>query len=406
MELAEGFEVREREARQFSMAEGDLRVFPGTAAAFLPGGKPPAVGDVFKQPELAATLGRIAAQGRDGFYQGTTADLIVAEMERGGGLITHQDLREMEAAWRDPIQITYRGHTIVSMPPTSSGGATLAAMAKILEGYDLGAMEWHGVRHVHLLAEAWKRAYADRNTYLADPDFVEMPLERMISDEYGAERRASISMDRATPSAEVGPGLGPADAGETTHFSVVDAQGNAVSVTTTINSFFGCKVTVTGAGFVLNNEMDDFSAKPGTPNQYGLVQGERNAIEPGKRMLSAMTPTIVLDPAGKLRMVTGTPGGSTIITTTFQTISNVLDHGMDVSRAVLAPRVHHQHLPDQIFYEAGGLSPAVVERLKAMGHTVVERSDVSGDVQAILVAPDGTLTGQSDPRRGGQALGY
>ena len=412
MELAEGFEVREREARQFSMAEGDLRVFPGTAAAFLPGGKPPAVGDVFKQPELAATLGRIAAQGRDGFYQGTTADLIVAEMERGGGLITHQDLREMEAAWRDPIQITYRGHTIVSMPPTSSGGATLAAMAKILEGYDLGAMEWHGVRHVHLLAEAWKRAYADRNTYLADPDFVEMPLERMISDEYGAERRASISMDRATPSAEVGPGLGPADAGETTHFSVVDAQGNAVSVTTTINSFFGCKVTVTGAGFVLNNEMDDFSARPGYPNMFGLVQGEANAIQPGKRMLSAMTPTIVLNPAGELLLVLGSPGGATIITNVFQQISNVVDFGMGIRQALNAPRLHHQHLPDVLQYEKDSLSPEVIAALEAMGQPVGERyssGDVYphiGDVQAVQRLPDGRLAGASDLRRGGVAVGY
>ncbi|MGD8362523.1 MAG: gamma-glutamyltransferase family protein, partial [Gemmatimonadota bacterium] len=187
VELAEGFEIREREAREFSMAEADLRVFPSTEATFLPEGRLPVVGDLFQQPELAATLGRIAEQGRDGFYRGATADLIVAEMERGGGLISYEDLAEMEAAWRDPIRITYRGHTIVSMPPTSSGGATLATMAKILEGYDLGSLQWHGVEHVHLLAEAWKRAYADRNTYLADPDFVEMPLERMVSDEYGAE---------------------------------------------------------------------------------------------------------------------------------------------------------------------------------------------------------------------------
>ena len=313
----------------------------------------------------------------------------------------------------------YRGYTILSMPPSSSGGVTMAEGANILEGFDLSALPFDDAERVHLMAEAWRRAYADRNHYLGDPDYVEMPLETLESDDYAAFRRSTVDRTSATPSEAVTPGVeafrgaedpsatGAGDEGEhTTHFSIVDAQGNAVAVTTTLNSWYGSKVTVAGAGFVLNNEMDDFSAKPGTPNQYGLVQGERNAIEPGKRMLSAMTPTIVLDPAGKLRMVTGTPGGSTIITTTFQTISNVLDHGMDVSRAVLAPRVHHQHLPDQIFYEAGGLSPAVVERLKAMGHTVVERSDVSGDVQAILVAPDGTLTGQSDPRRGGQALGY
>ena len=412
MELAEGFEVREREARQFSMAEENLKVYPATEAAFMPEGHVPMVGDLFKQMELAATLGRIAAAGRDGFYRGRTADLIVTEMERGGGLITHEDLAGMTAAWRDPIQVTYRGHTIISMPPTSSGGATLAAMAKILEGFDLGALEWHSARHVHLLAEAWKRAYADRNTYLADPDFVEMPLERMISDEYGAERRASISLDRATPSAEVGPGLGPADEGETTHLSVVDAEGNAVSITTTINSFFGNKVTVTGAGFVLNNEMDDFSARPGYPNMFGLVQGEANAIQPGKRMLSAMTPTIVVDPAGELLLVVGSPGGATIITNVFQQISNVVDFGMGIRQSLNAPRLHHQHLPDRIQYEMASLSPDVIAALEGMGHTVEERylsGDVYphiGDVQAIQRLPDGRLAGASDLRRGGAAAGY
>lgn len=412
MELAEGFEVRERQALQIADAEEDLRLYPATEATFLPGGSPPEVGELFRQPELAATLGRIASRGRDGFYQGRTADLIVAEMERGGGLITHEDLAEMEAAWRDPIRISYRGHTIVSMPPTSSGGATLAAMAKILEGFDLGSLEWHGVEHVHLLAEAWKRAYADRNTYLADPDFVEMPIEAMISDEYGARRRASISMERATPSEEVGPGLGPADEGETTHLSVVDAEGNAVSITTTINSFFGSKVTVEGAGFVLNNEMDDFSARPGYPNMFGLVQGEANAIEPGKRMLSAMTPTIVADPRGELLLVVGSPGGATIITNVFQQVSNVVDFGMGIQQAVNAPRLHHQHLPDRIQYEMDSLSPEVIAALGAMGHTVEERYGAGslyphiGDVQAIQRLSDGPLAGASDPRRGGAAVGY
>jgi len=412
MELAEGFVVRERQARQIAMAEDNLRIFPTTEATFLPGGAPPQFGDLFKQPELAATLGRIAAAGKRGFYEGPTADMIVAEMERGGGLMTHEDLLGMEAQWRDPVEVTYRGHTIISMPPTSSGGATLAAMAKILEGYDLGALEWHSAEHVHLLAEAWKRAYADRNSYLADPDFVQMPLERMISDEYGAERRAGISLEAATPSEEVGPGLGPADDGETTHLSVVDAQGNAVSITTTINSFFGSKVTVTGAGFLLNNEMDDFSARPGYPNMFGLVQGEANAIQPGKRMLSAMTPSIVEDPAGELLLVVGSPGGATIITNVFQQISNVVDFGMGVRQSLNAPRLHHQHLPDRIQYEMGSLSPEVVAALEALGQTVEERyrsGDVYphiGDVQAIQRLSDGRLAGASDLRRGGAAVGY
>ncbi len=407
MELAEGFEIRERQAISFSESQAKLRLFPSTESIFLPGGRLPEVGDWFRQSDLAGALGRIAARGHDGFYRGRTADLIVAEMESGGGLITHQDLVQYEASWRDPIRFTYRDHTVISMPPSSSGGATLAAMAKIIEGYDLASVGWHSPAHIHLLAEAWKRAYADRNSYLADPDFRTMPLERMISEEYGAERRAGISMDRATPSAEVGPGLGPADDGETTHFSVVDEDGNAVSVTTTINSWFGSAVTVTGAGFVLNNEMDDFSARPGYPNQFELVQGEANAIEPGKRMLSAMTPTIVLDPDGELLLVVGSPGGATIITNVFQQISNVVDFGMGVRWGINAPRVHHQHLPDRIQYEVGGLSTQLIEALRVMGHAVELWEDpYIGDVQAIIRLPDGTLAGASDHRMGGTAVGY
>jgi gamma-glutamyltranspeptidase/glutathione hydrolase len=412
--LARGFAVHERFLNSLDpeMVHA-LSAFPASASQFLPrNGQPPQVGDTLRQPDLAATLERIQSEGPDGFYAGKTADLIVAEMERSGGIITREDLAQYTAEWRDPIWFSYRGHDVVSMPPSSSGGPTMAEMANILEGFDLSSMPWHGARMVHLYVEAWKRAYADRNAYLADPDFVKMPLDRMTSMEYADKRRATIQPDRATPSSQVEPGLGEPGTGgseegmTTTHYSIVDGEGNAVAVTTTLNSWYGCKVTVTGAGFVLNNEMDDFAAKPGTPNQYGLVQGEANAIEPGKRMLSAMTPTIVLGPGGQLRMVTGTPGGSTIITTVFQTISNVLDYGMDVVAAVDAPRVHHQHLPDQIFYEKGGLDPAVVAELRQMGYTVTERSGVSGDVQAILVAEDGTLTGWSDPRRGGKAIGY
>ena len=406
--LAEGFEVGERFLNSLSptMVES-LAAFPASAAQFLPrDGQPPAVGDTLRQTDLAETLRRIRDEGPDGFYRGETADLIVAEMERGRGVITHEDLAAYRAAWRDPITFVYRGHTVISMPPSSSGGATMAAMANILARYDLATMPWHGPDMIHLYAEAWKRAYADRNHYLADPDFVEMPLERMTSPEYAAERASTISTTVATPSTAVGPGMeGSAEGENTTHFSIVDREGNAVSVTTTINSWYGSKVTVSGAGFVLNNEMDDFAAKPGTPNQFGLVQGENNAVGPGKRMLSAMTPSIVLGPDGGLRMVTGTPGGATIITTVFQTISNVVDYGMGVVQAVNAPRVHHQHLPDQIYYERGGLDPATVAALEAMGHTLVERSDVSGDVQAILLE-DGVLTAWSDPRRGGAARGY
>jgi len=404
--LADSFEVHERFRDNIVSSEPGLRRFEATAATFLPGGRIVELGETFRQPQLAATLRRIRDQGPDGFYAGETADLIVEEMKRGEGLITHRDLREYRAVWREPIEFRYHGHTILSMPPSSSGGATMAEIANILEPHDLGDLPWHSGEMVHLLVEAWKRSYADRNAYLADSDFVDIPLQRMTSKAYAIERGADIS-ERATPSTDVGPGLGPpAESENTTHFSIVDVDGNTVVVSTTLNSFFGSKVMVTGAGFVLNNEMDDFTAKPGVPNQFGLVQGANNSVGPGKRMLSAMTPTVVLRPDGELFFVTGSPGGATIITTVFQTIVNVVDYGMNVAQAVNAPRVHHQHLPDQVRYEQGGLSPEVVSDLEARGHTMLERGGISGDVQAIMVMPDGTLEAAADPRRGGAAAGW
>ena len=283
----------------------------------------------------------------------------------------------------------------------------MAEIGNILEGWDLGALGYHTPEMIHLYAEASKRAFADRNSVLADPDFMPLPLERMVSQEYADQRRASITLDRATPAEEVAPGLSMADTtGHTTHYSVVDGSGNAVSVTTTLNSGYGSKVTVRGAGFLLNNEMDNFAAKPGTPNQYGLVQGEANAVAPGKRPLSSMSPSVVLNPNGELFFVTGTPGGPTIISTVFQTISNVVDYGMNVAQAINAPRLHHQQLPDQISYQAGGLSPDVVSALEALGHRVVQRRGYQGDAHAIMVMPDGSLQGYSDRRRGGGVVGY
>jgi len=411
--LAEGLVVRERLARSLAMIDTALNDFPATARIFLPAGRVLGVGDTLVQRDLAETLRRIQRTGRDGFYTGRTADLFAAEMRRGGGLINREDLAAYQPAWREPIRFTYRGDTVLSMPPSSSGGVTLALVAGILEGYDLGKLQWHSARHLHLLVEAFRRAYADRNAVLGDPDFVAMPLARLASPAYAAERRATISLDRATPSREVGPGVGaPAEQPHTTHFSVVDSAGNAVAVTTTINSFYGIRAVVEGAGFLLNNEMDDFSAKPGAPNQFGLVQGEPNAIAPGKRPLSAMTPTIVLTPEGRLRLVLGSPGGSTIITNVFQNLSNVLDFGMGVQRAVGVPRIHHQHLPDEIGYEPGSLTAETLAALQAMGHTVKVRGSPDaaypyiGDIQAILVRPDGVREGARDPRRGGAAIGY
>jgi gamma-glutamyltranspeptidase/glutathione hydrolase len=404
--LAEGIVVHERLASSLRSMKDRLFRFPATARIFLNGSEPPRVGERLVQADLAETLRRVAAEGMDGFYRGRTAQLVEEEMRRGGGIMTAEDLARYRAVWRDPVRFSYRGHEVISMPPPSSGGVTMAAMLKILEGYDLRSLGYLSAEHTHLFAEAARRAYADRNAYLADPDFVPQPTVRMISDAYAAERRRTIDRARATPSAQVAPGLGAPREGEnTTHYSVVDAQGNAVAVTTTINSLYGSLVTVTGAGFLLNNEMDDFTAKPGVPNQFGLVQGAANAVQPGKRMLSAMTPTIVLDPSGRVLLVTGTPGGATIITSVAQTVSNVVDFRMGVAMATLAPRLHHQHLPDTLRYERDGLSDATVTRLQRMGHAVAERGGFQGDVQSILILPGGYQSGVADPRRGGAAVG-
>ena len=416
IDLANGFEVTVRLVSTLEAARNGIRAFPASARVFLPGDAVPAIGDTFSQPDLAAVLTRLRDQGPDDFYRGETAALIAAEMERGGGIMTLEDLDRYTTVWRDPASFDYRGYTIHSMPPPSSGGLTMAAIANIVERWDVAGMGWNTPETIHVMAESFRRAYADRNEYLADPDFVELPADEFLSETYADARAATISLDRATPSAEVNPGIDAfLDESHTTHYSVVDGAGNAVAVTTSVNSWYGGKVVVDGAGFFLNNTMDDFTAKPGTPNQFGLVQGARNAVGPEKRMLSAMSPTIVEDPDGNLFLLTGTPGGSTIITTVLQSIMNVVDHGMNVVQAVHAPRVHHQHLPDLVFFEHQGLPAATVDALEALGHTVRERDPgppdayftggMSGDVQMIMVMPDGSFTGWSDPRRGGLTVG-
>jgi gamma-glutamyltranspeptidase/glutathione hydrolase len=377
--------------------------FASSRRQFLVNGQAPATGTTWKQPDLARTLQLISDSGPDVFYRGQIADLIVAEMERGGGLISKEDLRDYRPKWRTPIQLGYRGRTVFSMPPASSGGVTMGQILNIMEGYDtLGA--FGTPQYVHLLVEAMRRAFMDRNRWLGDPDFVDMPLERLLSKSYAARLRSSIDRRKATPTPP--SGLAATDGSHTTHYSVVDAQGNAAAVTTTLNGGFGSAVTVTGAGFLLNNEMDDFAAAPGKPNMYGLVQGEANAIEPGKRMLSAMTPSLVVGPNGSLELILGTPGGPTIITTVAQVILNVVDHGMSLAAAVAAPRVHHQALPDVIRHERAGLAPATADALKALGHRVEARSGTSGIVAAIGRAPNGGWIGVADPRYAGGSAGY
>jgi gamma-glutamyltranspeptidase/glutathione hydrolase len=400
----EGFRVDSRLSATIAEDRARLSRFPASAALFFSGDDltPPSPGDTWRNPDLATVLRRIAEQGPAGFYEGATADLIVAEMEANGGLITHEDLRSYRANWREPIVFQYRGHTLISMPPPSSGGMTLALIANILEGYDLAALGWNSAQALHVTAEGMRRAFADRNHFLGDPDFVSIPRDQLLSLSYAADRRRSIGAT-ASPSAEVGPGLEVRREGtHTTHFSVVDRDGNVVAFTTTINSLYGSAVTVTGGGFLLNNTMDDFTAKPGAPNMFGLVQGEANAIRPGKRMLSAMTPTVVVAPDGEPLLVTGARGGPRIITAVFQVISNVVDHGMDVAAAVSAPRIHHQHLPDVLYFEPGGLSDEQIAALAALGHTIEERPGYIGAAPTILRRGD-VWEGVPDPRLGGLA---
>ncbi len=396
----EGFVIDEYRSRSIAGDSERLAMFPASRTSFLPDGGPPAPGSVLRQPDLASTLEAIRDLGAAGFYRGRVADLIVAEMERGGGRISHEDLAGYQAIWREPVTISYRGHTIYSMPPASSGGVTMGEILNIMEGYD-PIPPFGSPALLHREAEAMRRAFTDRNTWLGDPAFVDNPVDRLLSKSYAAELRTGIG-ERASAT----PAFDPAASGgsSTTHYSVVDADGNAVSCTTTLNNSYGSAVTVTGGGFLLNDEMDDFATAPGKPNLYGLVQGEANAIEPGKRMLSAMTPSLVLNPAGDLHMVLGTPGGPRIITMVYHVISNVIDHRMPLPQAVTAPRMHHQALPDSILVEREGFTEATLDSLRARGHAISPR-DAWGDVEAIIRTQRG-WQGVSDPRRGGGGAGY
>lgn len=378
-----------------------LYLFPASRRQFLPGGHAPAVGSRLIQPALAQTLRAIRDHGADGFYRGPVADLIVAEMQRSGGIITRADLANYRPVWRDAVTTTYRGHTIYSMPPSSSGGVTMAEILNLMEGWS-PLPPFGSTALLHRETEVLRRAFMDRNNYLGDPAFVQAPIARLLSREHAESLRREIDLHHATPTPKFQASAGGGSS--TTHYSVVDADGNAVSCTTTLNNSYGSAVTVTGAGFLLNDEMDDFATAPGKPNMYGLVQGEANAIQPGKRMLSAMTPSIVLDAQGKLFMVVGTPGGPRIITMVYHVISNVLDHHMQLADAVTAPRLHHQALPDTIRVEKGGFLKAVLDSLRAMGHAVIEQAPW-GDVEAIIRVPQG-WQGVSDPRRGGGGAGY
>lgn len=385
----------------------------GGQSAFFPEGAPAAPGTRLRQPVLARTLHRIAERGAAGFYQGETAQAIADEMHRDGGIITTEDLARYQAVWREPVVSSYRGYKMFTMPPSSSGGVTITETLNILEGFD-SVPPFGSARYAHLLGSAYQRAFVDRNSQLADPSFYQVPIAKLTDKQYARQLRAGIPPMHATPTSDVEremATLRPAEpmkvaheGMETTHYSVVDEAGNAVATTTTLNALFGSGVYVRDGGFFLNDEMDDFAAEPGKPNMFGLVQGEANAIQPGKRMLSAMSPTIVLDRDGSLLLVVGSRGGPRIITSTSQVILNVLDQRMILSDAMSAPRLHHQALPDTLRVERNGLEPAVMDSLRAMGYAVGWTGGI-GLVNAIMKVHGG-YEGMSDPRSSGQPIAW
>jgi gamma-glutamyltranspeptidase/glutathione hydrolase len=399
----EGFKLTAGEAEYFNRAAISLKDF-STVDPVHYTGKAFKDGDLLIQKDLAMTLQLIRDKGRDGFYTGEVADYIVAEMQRGGGLISHDDLEGYESKWRKPLKGTYKDYGIITMGPPSSGGIIILQMLGILEDFKISNSKRKYSEYLHLKTEMERRIFADRAAYMGDADFYPVPMGQLIADHYLVERFRTFDPKNATPSAEIMEGDIPVESEETTHFSIIDAEGNAVSSTTTLNGGMGSKVLVAGAGFILNNEMDDFSIKPGFPNMFGVLGGEANKIEPRKRMLSSMSPTI-LEKDGELFMVVGTPGGSTIPTSVFQVIVNVADFGMGMQQAVDEERFHSQWKPDVISYEKAFSQEVILEKLRKKGHELRERNSI-GRVDAILVLEDGSLEGGADPRGMDAAAGY
>ena len=362
-------------------------------------------GDILIQNDLAETLKRIRDYGRDGFYSGKTARFLVREMKRGNGIISEEDLKEYRSVSRVPLFADYRGYRIITVPPPSSGGIILIQMLKMIDPFSFKEWGFHSAATIHLMVEAERRAFADRSEYPGDPGFVKIPVDQLVNRKYLLDRMSTYNENRASASLEISSGSpGGYISEETTHYSVVDAAGNAVAATTTLNNTFGNSIVADSAGFLLNNQMDDFSVKPGFPNMYGLVGGEANSVQPGKRMLSSMTPAIV-EKDGNLFLVAGSPGGSTIPTTVFQVIVNVIDFGMDMVQAVDAGRFHHQWLPDLISYEKNAIDSLTYEKLKDMGHILKERTSI-GSVNAIMILPGGKKAGGPDKRGNNSSCGY
>ncbi|TKW64291.1 MAG: gamma-glutamyltransferase [Paracoccus denitrificans] len=403
----EGITITPDLADSLEASKERLTKYPSAASIFYKeGGELYRPGDTFIQADLAATLKTIAEQGPDGFYKGPVAEAIASAVTAAGGNMTVEDMANYKAVMREPVKGTYRGYEIVSMPPPSSGGVHLVQILNALEGYPIGALGENSSETLHLMAEAMKLAYADRSEYLGDPDFVDVPVTELMSKDYAADMRTRISASFATPSEQIKPAdLAPYESDQTTHYSIIDKDGNAVSNTYTINFSYGSGLVADGTGILMNNEMDDFSAKPGVPNAYGLIGGDANAVEPGKRPLSSMTPTIV-NKDGEVWLVTGSPGGARIITTVLQVIMNMIDHDMNVAEASTAARIHHQWLPDELRIEEG-ISIDTQRALQAKGHTI-SLQEVMGSTQSVMKDPEtGFLLGASDPRRAGAAtVGY
>jgi gamma-glutamyltranspeptidase / glutathione hydrolase len=405
---AEGFVVTHRLEGALRDNQTLLSPYADSRRIFLRDGRLYREGEILRQPELAATLGRLQKKGPREFYEGETALLLADDMQRHGGLISRDDLSRYTPKERAPLRGNYRGYEIISMPPPSSGGVVLIEMLNILEGFDLKKLNPLSSDYYHLLIEAMRRAYADRAEYMGDTDFVRAPINGLIDKAYAARQRSTINLEHASSSSETGAGKPTGyEATQTTHFTVVDAEGNAVANTYTLNGWFGSGVGAKGTGILLNNEMDDFTTKAGTPNSYGAIQSERNAVAPQKRPLSSMTPTFVLRPDGNLFFAIGSPGGTTIINTVLQIICNIIDHNMNIQQAIDAPHIHHQWLPDEVVYEPLGLTDDTRRALEARGHKFTTKPENMSDAQGIMIEEKtGVRLGASDARNDGAAVGY
>ena len=402
-----GYILTNRLANLLVAYKEHLAKYPDSNRIFLNNGKYYSEGDLFRQPELAATLGRIAAQGANEFYTGRTAQLIAADMKANKGLITVDDLKNYKARERAPLRGSYRGHEILTMPPPSSGGIVMLQVLNMLENHDIKSMGSNSAAKYHLLAESMRRSFADRAEFMADPDFADVPAAKLIDKNYAKQRGSTIDLTKASASREIAHGKVTGGEGtETTHFTIVDSAGNIVTNTYTINDLYGSRVTAKGTGVLLNDEMDDFAARPGKPNLFGLIQGERNKVEPMKRPLSSMTPTIVMRKDGTPWFALGARGGPRIISAVPQSVINVIDHDMNIQQAIDAPRVHQQWFPDEILYEPYGMSPDTLNVLLGYGHKFAERPGNIASATGIMIGADGVRFGAIDSRSDGEAIGY